>query len=60
MTEEIRLTLFVEIMALCSFVDTNVMEERFLSIFSASQWMDTYSIETVALFYQDTRRYISE
>jgi hypothetical protein len=41
-------------------VDTNGMGERFLSIFNASQWMDTYSSETVARFYQDTRRHISE
>lgn len=43
-----------------SFVDTNDLEERFLSIYSASQWMDTYSSETVARFLQDTRRHISE
>jgi len=29
-------------MALCSFVDTNGLEERFLSIFRASQWMGTF------------------
>jgi hypothetical protein len=40
MTEEIRLTLFVEIMALCSFVDNNVMEERFsLSSVPPSGWI---------------------
>ena len=39
MTEEIRLTLFVEIMALCSFVDNKVMEERFsLSLVPPSGW----------------------